>query len=119
MAVIKKSKNQGNNRTDVFMPVYAGTLSTADWNTITNAEITNRIVGSNGTEGARSFMQIVRLSSIDGRKVGMLVKEGEKVTKDIVTVIGMTNTDVIVKFEDEDTEYSIKRPQVRFVLGVE
>lgn len=101
------------------MPVYAGTISTADWDTILDSEITNRVTGANGSGGLRSFIQVITLADISGRRVGIMAKEGERVEKDIVTIVGCTNTDLIVKFDDDETEYSVKRSQVRLVLGVE
>ena len=119
MSVIKKARNQGQNVTVVQMPIYEGNIASADWDDVPKGKITNQVVSVSGAKGVRSLIKNVTVSDIQGVRVGMMVKEGSTVYRDIVTIIGQTQNDIIVKFDDDPVEYSIRRSQVRLVLGVE
>lgn len=119
MEIITKARNQGNNVSPVAMPLYDGDLNAVNWDSITTLPEIN-ISGGSKQDGIRSKLTTNKTySDISGMRVGMLAKSGENVFRDVVTIVGRTNTHVIVKFDDEPTEYSVRMSIVRFVKGVE
>lgn len=118
MEIITKARNQGSNVTVVNLPVYMGSVSSVQWDSVSTLPESN--VMQSYITGIRSKLNTGKqYSDISGKRVGMLVKSGEQIYRDVCTVIGRTNTHVIVVFDDEPTEYSVRLSCVRFVDGVE
>jgi len=118
--IIRKSRNQGNNSTPVKVALFDANIKDADWDSIKSYPITNLVETVNGFKGVRSTMGgIVEFSDIQGCRVGMIASQGGNIYRDIVTIVGRTNADIVIKFDDDNTEYSVTASMVRFVKGVE
>ena len=119
MGIITKARGK-NLSSPVKVPLYAGSVATVDWDALISQEPVNVSKVVNNAKGVRSTLDMgAILTDIEGCRVGMLSKEGNTIYRDIVTLIGMTNTGIIVKFDDEETIYTVAKSQVRFVNGVE
>lgn len=120
MADIVKARNQGNNSSPVCVPLYGAPLGCA-WDAIATYQIVNTAIPES-VAGSRSIRCKVETTAeyldIEGRTVGMISKIGDEVFRDVVTIVGMTGTAFVVRFGDEDTEYSVRKSVVRFVEGV-
>lgn len=121
MAMIVKTRGSKNICSPVTIPLYEGSVSSVDWDHLTTLEPVNISKAISNKNGIRSKLDMgVVLTDIQGTRVGMLAKEGNTVYRDVVTLKGMTNTGIIVTFDDEpETLYTVARSQVRFVNGVE
>lgn len=116
MADIVKARNVGQNGSPVCVPLYNAPFD-ASWDAIATYEITNRIVKD--PSAGTSVLTLIDASrpeyeSIDGRTVGMITQIGGNVYRDIVSVVGCTNTAFVV--EIDGTEYSVRKSLVRFVV---
>lgn len=118
MSDIVKARNVGSNGGPVNAPLYDAPID-AMWDSIPTFPIVNKVRKENGA-GATSILSKLdtgtMYTSIDGQTVTMVSKIGNDVCKDVVKVIGATNTAYVV--EINNVEYSVRKSIVRFIKAV-
>lgn len=116
---IVKTRGQDNLYSPVMVPLYTADLNAVQFDSIATMPVVNIINGASGKTGIRSrIKEDDRLTDIQGQRVGMVCQIGDETYRDIVTLIGTTNTGVIVEFDDEKgAYYTVRKSVARFVNG--
>lgn len=118
MSDIVKARNAGNNSGPVNAPLYDAPID-CQWDSIPTFPVVNEVKRTNSA-GCTSILSKLdmgtALSSIDGMTVTMVAKIGNDVCKDVVRVVGSTNTAYVVNIEG--VEYSVRKSVVRFIKAV-
>lgn len=118
MADIVKARNVGQNASPVIAPLYDAPID-ANWDSIPTFPIANA-VKKESVAGAKSILSRlqsgVEYSSIDGITATMVTKIGDDIYRDVVEIVGCTNTAYVVRIDD--IEYSVRKSVVRFIKGV-
>jgi hypothetical protein len=119
--VITKARGTDNLNRPVMVPLYPANLFSVEWDEINNLEPVNTQKNLNAKTGIRSKIDLGdALTDIQGRKVGMLTMVNNEVYRDVVTLVGTTNTNLIVTFDDEPgVNYSVRRSIARLVNDID